>query len=65
MSKIKKIFKSFIKDTSGSELIQWAIILAIAAGLAIVAFVISGKATNILNNASDVLDQIGSSQSST
>lgn len=52
-------FKKFIHDETGSELMQWAIIIIIVAGLAAIAYGISSKLSDKLNDASNVLDSLG------
>lgn len=50
--------KPFIKDTEGAELIQWAIIIAIMAALAVVAYAISQIAISKLSGAKEALEGI-------
>lgn len=55
---MKDTFKRFIKDETGSELIQFAIVIAIVAALAVVAIRISDSAGNKMEQAADLIDNI-------
>ena len=58
---IRKIFqyaKRFIQDEDGSELVQWAVVVAIAVILAAVAITISDVAGQKLEDAKDYIDQL-------
>ena len=58
MKKLKTFAKAFLKDDSGSELVQWAVVIAIAVVLAAVAVAISNSAGEKLNEAKDFIDQL-------
>lgn len=56
---IKKMYKKakeFIVREDGSELMQWAIIIIIVAGLIGVAYAIGTSLTSKLNEAANVID---------
>ena len=55
---MKKLFMRFIKEETGSELIQFAIVIAIVAALAVVAIRISDSAGTKMNEAADLIDNI-------
>ena len=55
---MKKLFLRFIKEETGSELIQFAIVIAIVAALAVVAIRISDSAGTKMNEAADLIDNI-------
>ena len=51
--------KNFFLDESGSELMQWAIIIVIVAVLAVIAMAMSGTLQDKLTEAQGALEQIG------
>ena len=55
---MKKFFERFVKEETGSELIQFAIVVAIVAALAIVAIGISETAGGKMNEAAELIDGI-------
>lgn len=55
---MRELFKRFIHEEDGSELIQFAIIIAIAAVLAGVALGISQSAGDKMQQAADMIDRI-------
>lgn len=55
---MKKFFERFVKEETGSELIQFAIVVAIVAALAIVAIGISETAGGKMEEAADLIDGI-------
>ena len=57
-SKVKAHCKNFIYREDGSELMQWAIIIIIVVGLAVVAFGIADMLTGKMDEAADVLDNL-------
>lgn len=54
-----EFFKSFVNEEDGAELIQWAILIAIMAALAIVAWQIFAIAQGKLEGAKNDLEKIG------
>lgn len=58
MHKLMQYAKRFLKDENGSELVQWAVVVAIAVMLAAVAVGISQAASNKLDDAKDFIDQL-------
>jgi len=58
MKKLKAYVKTFLKDESGSELVQWAVVIAIAVVLAAIAVAISNSAGEKLNDAKDFIDNL-------
>ena len=58
MKKLKSYAKGFLRNESGSELVQWAVVVAIAVVLAAVAIAISNSAGDKLNEAKDFIDQL-------
>ena len=58
MRKLLNYAKHFIRDEDGSELIQWAVVVAIAVILAAVAMTISDAAGQKLEDARDYIDQL-------
>lgn len=60
LKKIANSFKAFFKEEDGSELMQWAIIVIIVAGLAVAAYALSDSIGEKLSNAKDVLDNLDS-----
>jgi len=58
MKKLKAYAKAFLRDESGSELVQWAVIIAIAVVLAAIAVAISNSAGDKLNEAKDFIDDL-------
>jgi len=63
MKKLKAYTKAFVKDENGSELVQWAVIIAIAVVLAAIAVAISNSAGEKLNDAKDFIDDLPIPQS--
>ena len=59
MKKLIAKIKNFIYAEKGSELMQWAIIIIIVAGMAVVAYAMSSSLTDKVNEANDALDNIG------
>lgn len=57
-NKLKAHCKNFIYREDGSELMQWAIIIIIVVGLAVVAFGIADMLTGKMDEAADVLDDL-------
>ena len=55
---MKKFFERFVKEETGSELIQFAIVVAIVAALAVVAIGISETAGGKMNEAAELIDGI-------
>lgn len=55
---MKKFFERFVKEETGSELIQFAIVVAIVAALAVVAISISDSAGGKMNEAAELIDGI-------
>lgn len=53
---IKAHLKNFLHNEEGSELMQWAIIIIIVVGLAVVAFGISSMLSDKMGQAQDVLN---------
>lgn len=51
--------KNFIYAEKGSELMQWAIIIIIVAGMAVVAYAMSDALTSKVSDANDALQDIG------
>lgn len=58
MRRFLQYSKHFIKDEDGSELVQWAVVVAIAVILAAVAITISDAAGDKLEDAKDYIDQL-------
>ena len=58
MKKLRAYAKAFLRDESGSELVQWAVIIAIAVVLAAIAVAISNSAGDKLNDAKDFIDDL-------
>lgn len=58
MKKLKAYARAFLRDESGSGLVQWAVIIAIAVVLAAIAVAISNSAGDKLNDAKDFIDQL-------
>jgi len=58
MKRLRTYAKSFFKDESGSELVQWAVVIAIAVVLAAIALAISNSAGEKLNEAKDFIDDL-------
>ena len=58
MKKLKAYARAFLRDESGSELVQWAVVIAIAVVLAAIAVAISNSAGNKLDQAKDFIDQL-------
>jgi Flp pilus assembly pilin Flp len=58
MKKLKACVRAFLRDESGSELVQWAVVIAIAVVLAAIAVAISDSAGSKLNDAKDFIDQL-------
>lgn len=58
MRRILQYAKRFFKDEDGSELVQWAVVVAIAVILAAVAITISDAAGQKLEDARDYIDQL-------
>lgn len=58
MRKILHYTKHFFQDENGSELVQWAVVVAIAVILAAVAITISDAAGEKLEDAKDYIDQL-------
>ena len=58
MKKLKAYAGAFLCDESGSELVQWAVIIAIAVVLAAIAVAISNSAGDKLNDAKDFIDDL-------
>lgn len=56
--KLKAHIKNFWYGECGSELMQWAIIIIIVVGLAVVAFGIADMLTGKMDEAADVLDDL-------
>jgi len=56
---MKEKIKKFWSNEDGSELLQWAIIIIIALGLAAVAYTIYESLTDQLHDAKDQLDAFG------
>lgn len=48
--------KAFLKGEEGSELIQWAVIIGITVGLAVVAYLIKDTVVDKLKEAQTVVD---------
>lgn len=63
--KLATSIKAFFKEEDGSELMQWAIIVIIVAGLAIAAYALSDSIGEKLGNAKDVLDNLDGPQETT
>lgn len=55
---MKKALSKFVHNEDGSELMQWAIIIIIVVGLAIIGFSIAGSVENKLNEAKNQLDSM-------
>lgn len=55
---MKKYLHDFFKEEEGAELVQWCIIIAIAATLAVVALRISTKAQSKASEAENMIDEI-------
>ncbi len=58
LAKLKNHFKDFVHNEEGSELMQWAIIIVIVAGLAAIAIVMSGKLKDKLGEAQSAIDNL-------
>ena len=58
MKKLKAYARAFLRDENGSELVQWAVVIAIAVVLAAIAIAISNSAGSKLNDAKDFIDQL-------
>ena len=58
MNKLIQYTKRFLRDENGSELVQWAVVVAIAVMLAAVAVGISQAASSKLDDAKDFIDQL-------
>ena len=58
MKKLIRYAKRFWSDETGSELVQWAVVVAIAVVLAAVAVGISDSASDKLNDAKDFIDNL-------
>jgi len=58
VKKLKAYAKAFLKDENGSELVQWAVVIAIAVVLAAIAVAISNSAGEKLEDAKDFIDQL-------
>ena len=58
MKKLKAYAKAFLRDENGSELVQWAVVIAIAVVLAAIAVAISNSAGDKLNDAKDFIDNL-------
>lgn len=58
MRKLIRYTKHFFRDEDGSELVQWAVVVAIAVILAAVAITISDAAGEKLEDAKDYIDQL-------
>jgi Flp pilus assembly pilin Flp len=58
MKRLKCYARKFLYNESGSELVQWAVVIAIAVVLAAIAVAISQSAGNKLNDAKDFIDQL-------
>lgn len=58
MRKFFQYAKRFIRDEDGSELVQWAVVVAIAVILAAVAITISDVAGQKLEDAKNYIDQL-------
>lgn len=59
MKNLAKTFKAFIKDESGAELLEYAIVVIIVAALASVVWVIAGKARAKVEQAQSAIDNLG------
>lgn len=59
---MKKAISRFIHNEDGSELMQWAIIIIIVVGLAIIGFAIAGSVESKLNEAKNQLDSLNSTE---
>lgn len=64
MKKLINRFKSFWKDDDGFEFLQLAIVIVIVAMLAVVVYGIAQSATDRLNEAQDMLDNLTPSDQS-
>lgn len=60
MKKFFNTIKSFIKDESGFEFLQLAIVIIIVAGLAVVVYAIADNAKTKLEDAANVINDMGS-----
>ena len=58
MKKLRAYARAFLRDESGSELVQWAVIIAIAVVLAAIAVAISNSAGDKLTEAKDFIDDL-------
>lgn len=58
MNQLMQYVKRFWQDENGSELVQWAVVVAIAVMLAAVAIGISQAASDKLDDAKDFIDQL-------
>lgn len=58
MRRFFQYVKHFVRDEDGSELVQWAVVVAIAVILAAVAITISDAAGQKLEDAKDYIDQL-------
>ena len=58
MKKLKAYARAFLRDETGSELVQWAVVIAIAVVLAAIAVAISNSAGDKLNEAKDFIDDL-------
>lgn len=55
---MKNLLKRFVEEETGSELIQFAIVIAIVAGLAVIGISISNSAGTKMQEAADLIDNI-------
>jgi len=58
MKKLRAYARAFLRDESGSELVQWAVVIAIAVVLAAIAVAISNSAGERLEEARDFIDNL-------
>lgn len=56
MNRFKNYAKRFLKEDEGAELIEWAIVVAIAAILVTVAFTIANSMQGNMQEAGNILD---------
>lgn len=58
MKKFLNACKSFWKDDNGAELLEYAIVIIIVAGLALLIYGIAGSAKGKVNDAATAIDAI-------
>ena len=57
MAKVRNYVEKFIKDESGMELMQFAIVVVITAGLIAVAMTIRDTTSSAITNANQIADE--------